>query len=273
MSILLGTKAVKEIYIGANGKPRKVKEGYVGVGGVARRFYSALPAKDTLENTSWADIQTIAKTGIAADYWNVGDIKSIQFNDMDYCAQIIGFDHDDVADAESYGRDKAGITFQFGAANDKNNPGLYSEYRMSNDGINAGGWEESTMRQYTMKTMKSYFQADVQDVITQVKKVTGKGGRGNTIVTTCLDDLWLPSVVELTGKVSYSVEGEGTQYQFYKGGGSLIRYPRAGNVAKGYWTRSASPGDAVSYASVQSDGSILPSECTDDYPITFCFCV
>ena len=55
-------------------------------------------ADPILENNSWEDISKVAKSGKASQYWNVGDTKKFTFNNAVYEAQIIGFDHDDVAD-------------------------------------------------------------------------------------------------------------------------------------------------------------------------------
>lgn len=52
-----------------------------------------------LQNNSWMDISNASKEGVAAEWWNVGDIKDGY--------TIIGFDHDDLTD----GTGKAGITF------------------------------------------------------------------------------------------------------------------------------------------------------------------
>ena len=46
MSIKLGNKDIKEIYIGVNGEKRKIKEGYIGVNGILKKIYS-------LNSSSW----------------------------------------------------------------------------------------------------------------------------------------------------------------------------------------------------------------------------
>ena len=65
MSIQIGDRQVKELYIGVNGQPRKVTEGYVGVNGVPRRFYSAAIPLSSFEVGS---LVYIIENGVLAPY-------------------------------------------------------------------------------------------------------------------------------------------------------------------------------------------------------------
>lgn len=211
-----------------------------------------MPPKKELEEQTWEEISKVAKAGKAAEYWNIGDIKSIQFNNKEYYVQIIGFDHDDVADAEAYGRDKAGITFQFGVANDKTKNGMYeTTYKMNGSDTNSGGWPGSAMCKNTMPLMKGYLPADLQSVIVKVKKLTSKGDQSNDIETT-EDELWLLSEVEIFGTTDYSVVGEGTQYEFYQSGNSKVRY-ESGSAYE-WWERSPYSGNSALFCYVNNYG-------------------
>ena len=55
----------------------------------------------------------------------------------------------------------------------------------------------------------------LQVAITPVKKNTSKGG-GSSKIKYTEDKLFLFSEVELSGKPSYSYDGEGEQYEFFK---------------------------------------------------------
>ena len=189
-----------------------------------------------LEELSWSEISRIAKSGQAQDIFSLGELKSINFGGTTCYVQIIGFDHDDVADAAIYGRDKAGITFQFGVAGDVNRDGVYSgDFSMNDSAVNTGGWRDSKMRNSRMPEMRGYMPPELQAVLVKVNKTTGMNYMLPTTEKT-EDDLFLLSEMEYFGVNKFSVPREGTRYAFYAEGGNYVRY-RSGSP-KPYWTRS-----------------------------------
>ncbi len=101
---------------------------------------SGFPAKNTLENTAWKDIALVAAAGRAAEYWAVGDKKTIAFSSAVFGSlaievKILGFDYDDLAD----GSGKAPISF-----------GMVDSFAqrkaMNATMTNAGGWGGCTLR-------------------------------------------------------------------------------------------------------------------------------
>ena len=91
---------VKSWPVGIGNVARKAKSGYFGVGGVARQFLSG--ADPVLNNNDWATIRAVSDAGQGANYWSVGDTKTITingkvgyttFSNLSIDAFIIGFNH------------------------------------------------------------------------------------------------------------------------------------------------------------------------------------
>ena len=214
-------------------------------------------ADPILENNSWEDISKVAKSGKASQYWNVGDTKKFTFNNAVYEAQIIGFDHDNVTDPTSYGRAKAGITFQFkticSAAN----------------WFNQNPWHGSALRTTTMADILTNMD-DCKNYIVPVNKIsmTAYNHASETIVS---DSLFLLSEGEIFGEIKYCGIPEGSQYAFYAAGNSTIKTKNDGSVIP-WWTRSlvynntkrrvlVGRYEAVTYADWDFSNGIAPAFC------------
>lgn len=121
-----------------------------------------------LETMSWDEIDEIARAGEGQKYFSVGDEKTITLDDGEQVTlQILGFDHDDLAD----GTGKANITFGM-----KNL--LKEMYAMDDedynyfDGETIKGWKNSKMRTETMSMLFNRLPSDLQNVIKVVAKRT-----------------------------------------------------------------------------------------------------
>ena len=69
---------VKSWPVGIGNVARKAKSGYFGVGGVARQFLSGVDP--VLNNNDWATIRAVSDASQGANYWSVGDTKTITIN-------------------------------------------------------------------------------------------------------------------------------------------------------------------------------------------------
>ena len=133
--------------------------------------------------------------------------------------QIIGFDHDDLAD----GSGKAHITLLMKNA-------LTTAYSMNSTNTNTGGWRDSAMRA-RMNTFYGYLPADLQAGIKTVNKKTALQSFDSTIIVT-EDKLFLLSHIEVMGTDKYntssrlSYSGEGSQYEYFKN--AAIPTPKSG---------------------------------------------
>lgn len=224
----------------------------------------SVPAAPTLEEASWEFISEASKTGLASTYWAIGDQKNITVNGVTYAVDIIGFDHDTPTSTSDYGRSKAGITFQLHDL-------LATTYKMNNSNTNSGGWKSSVMRTSTMTTLLSRLASDLKAVIVPVDKVSGTGGGSSSGTETVSDSLFLLADIEVFGSANYSVSGEGTQYAYYKNGGSKIKKKSGSPV--GWWLRSPHSGNSNRFCDVTPGGGAYYNFAGASFGLSFGFCV
>ena len=213
---------------------------------------------DSLNDTDWADIAICSKLGMAEQFFKVGDTKTVNINGTNYEFQIIGFNHD----TKTAGG-KAGITFQMVDC-------LATVYSMNSSNTNVGGWTSSVMRQTTLNTIFSQLPTALQNVIQAVNKLTSAGNQSTTINTTS-DKLFLLSEIEIFGTRTYSVAGEGSQYEWYKAGNSKIKYRNSS--ADTWWERSPNSGTATNFCCVDSSGGAGNYYASSSSGVSFGFCV
>ena len=181
---------------------------------------------DNLNDTDWADIDICGRLGMAQQFFKVGDSKTVNIGGTNYEVQIIGFNHDD-----NVSGGKAAYSFQLVDC-------LNQTQQMNTSNTNTGGWNGSAMRG-RMSTYKSQLPATLRNVIKTVKKKSGTGGGSSSGTQQTNDDLFLLSEIEIFGTTTYSVAGEGTQYEWYKAGNSRIK--KVNGSANAWWERSPFP--------------------------------
>lgn len=222
----------------------------------------SLPVKQNFADTSWSDINIISESGVASEYFSVGDEKELQIGSETYHVQILGFDHDDKSD----GSGKAGITVGLKEIMTTEHVMNYLSY---SDGYK-GGWKDSDMRIYLNNNILNYLPQDVKNIIKSVNKLTSKGNKSREIETT-LEDLFLLSEVEIFGSVVHSASGEGSQYQYFADGGSKVKYKSGSSYI--WWERSPKVSDNSLICVVNNDGSVSYTGITRTFGISFGFCI
>ena len=213
---------------------------------------------DNLNDTDWADIDICGRLGMAQQFFKVGDSKTVNIGGTNYEVQIIGFNHDDKVSGG-----KAAYSFQLVDC-------LNQTQQMNTSNTNTGGWNGSAMRG-RMSTYKSQLPAALRNVIKTVKKKSGTGGGSSSGTQQTNDDLFLLSEIEIFGTTTYSVAGEGTQYEWYKAGNSRIK--KVNGSANNWWERSPHSGDANYFCLVYSSGSASYYGASYSYGVSFGFCV
>lgn len=213
---------------------------------------------DNLNDTDWADIDICGRLGMAQQFFKVGDSKTVNIGGTNYEVQIIGFNHDDKVSGG-----KAAYSFQLVDC-------LNQTQQMNTSNTNTGGWNGSAMRG-RMSTYKSQLPAALRNVIKTVKKKSGTGGGSSSGTQQTNDDLFLLSEIEIFGTTTYSVAGEGTQYEWYKAGNSRIK--KVNGSAGYWWERSPGSGGTNDFCSVGSSGGANCSYATTSYGVSFGFCV
>lgn len=213
---------------------------------------------DNLNDTDWADIDICGRLGMAQQFFKVGDSKTVNIGGTNYEVQIIGFNHDDKVSGG-----KAAYSFQLVDC-------LNQTQQMNTSNTNTGGWNGSAMRG-RMSTYKSQLPAALRNVIKTVKKKSGTGGGSSSGTQQTNDDLFLLSEIEIFGTTTYSVAGEGTQYEWYKAGNSRIK--KVNGSAYYWWERSPYSGDTNGFCSVGSSGNASGSGASASFGVSFGFCV
>lgn len=213
---------------------------------------------DNLNDTDWADIDICGRLGMAQQFFKVGDSKTVNIGGTNYEVQIIGFNHDD-----NVSGGKAAYSFQLVDC-------LNQTQQMNTSNTNTGGWNGSAMRG-RMSTYKSQLPAALRNVIKTVKKKSGTGGGSSSGTQQTNDDLFLLSEIEIFGTTTYSVAGEGTQYEWYKAGNSRIK--KVNGSADSWWERSPYSGDTNYFCAVNSSGNASYNGANNSRGVSFGFCV
>lgn len=213
---------------------------------------------DNLNDTDWADIDICGRLGMAQQFFKVGDSKTVNIGGTNYEVQIIGFNHDDKVSGG-----KAAYSFQLVDC-------LNQTQQMNTSNTNTGGWNGSAMRG-RMSTYKSQLPAALRNVIKTVKKKSGTGGGSSSGTQQTNDDLFLLSEIEIFGTTTYSVAGEGTQYEWYKAGNSRIK--KVNGSAGSWWERSPYSGNSNYFCYVNSSGNATYSSANSSNGVSFGFCV
>ena len=157
--------------------------------------------------------------------------------------RIIGINHDDLAD----GSGKAGLTFE--ATNN-----VLGAQRMNATNSNAGGWEKSELRgRLNPGDLWTLLPAEIQSKAKAVTKMTdnkGGGSAGTSSATT--DKVFLLSSTEVWG----NLDGDGTQYEYYKSKGVSTSSYSGASSSSSHWTRSVNPSYSKYFRYVDSHGDL-----------------
>lgn len=228
--------------------------------GRSPRWFTGIkyPYEANFADNTWEQIISVCQKGIVPLSWKVGDQKAMTIGGTDYLIDIIGINHDDYSD----GSGKAPFTFQL--------HDCYGETKnMNSSNTNSGGWTRCAMRSTHLPAILSKMPTEVQNGIREVNKLTSAGNQSATINTTA-DKLFLLSEVEIFGSATYSVAGEGTQYDYYNTGGSKVK--NYSGSARTWWERSPYSGGSRYFCVVDSSGSVRRYNAGDAYGVAFCFC-
>lgn len=267
-------------------------EAYYGVNGAWEQFSTNLPAVGTsLESMSWADISKIATAGKGANYFNVGDSKTVKVNgtfgglsvNSNVVCKIIGFNHNKAIEGN-------GIHFQFlwfsgkAEAWDDGYGGQYgTAFSMNSSANNAGGWQGSYMRNTVCAAFLNALPSDLRTVIKECIKYTdntgGSGGGDASRVTATKDKIWLLSAAECFGNVGSGGNAAELNYQarydYYAAGNSSIRYRwKVPDNLCNWWLRSPQVTKTTSFMAAKSTGGTTTAEAANySYGFAPCFMV
>ena len=199
----------------------------------------------TFEEESWANIRKIVLAGKAADYWSVGDTKSITSKSgKTYKIRLADLQDGRYEYSDGSGSSKA--VFEFVECYNLNNT---IGYRMNSTATNVGGWAASEMRSQTMPTLLADLPDDMVAAMSQVKVLSGIGDKNKTDTSSSNNTLFIPATIELFDNKEDSIglaESPLGQFDYYKAnniGSARIKYvvgetTMIPSKAKLYWNRS-----------------------------------
>ena len=257
-----------------------------------------------LSEATWAQISELSSAGTAANYWAVGDTKTITingkvgnttFSNLSVDAFILGFNHN--SNREGANR----IHFKIGKINgahialcDSNygsSGSSASYFQMNASNTNSGGWNGSSMRNTLLGnsgtptsppsgSLLAALPSDLRAVMKAVTKYsdnTGKGKGYPGYVTSTIDYLFLLSEFEYHGARTYANSAEQNyqaQYDYYKAGNSKIHYKHNATGTAAYaWCRSVYSDNSDSFCRVNTGGSAGSGNATHSRGVAPGFCV
>ena len=253
-------------------------------------------ASSTLNDNSWEVISAISAAGTGANYWSVGDAKTITLSgtvgtvslNADYNVYIIGFNHN--SDKEG-----AGISFSGFETTDATHKqlclvdGSYNTstssataFNMNTSDTNSGGWKNCHMRKTILGstdvdngdatsaaitnpasgTLMAVLPSDLRAVLKPITKYTNNVGQSSaaSAITPTVDYLPLLSEYEVFKTTTRANTNEATyqaQYQYYANGKSKVKYQHNSvSNTACWWLRSPNASSSGTFCIVYTDGTI-----------------
>ena len=212
---------------------------------------------DVLNNATWAQVKQASDSGVASNYWAVGDTKQITMNgkvsdgltlsNYNTYVYIIGFDHNSSVEGNgiAFGGFKTAASGGVDVAlcdsgyNSSKTSGQW--FNMNNNNSTTGGWASCNMRNNTLPLVKAAMPSDLQSVLKTTTIYTDNTGGSSTsasYVTATQDELYLLAEFEIFGARSYANTAEQTkqqQYAYYVAGNSKIKYRHDSTATAVYW--------------------------------------
>ena len=231
-----------------------------------------------LNNATWAQVKQASDSGVASNYWAVGDTKQITINgkvsdgltlsNYSTYVYIIGFDHNSSVEgtgiafggfktAASSGTDVALCDSGY---NSSKSSGQW--FNMNNNNGTTGGWASCNMRNNTLSLVKAALPSDLQSVLKTTTIYTDNTGGSSTAasyVTATQDDLYLLAEFEIFGARTYANSAEQTkqqQYAYYVAGNSKVKYRHDSTATAVYWwERSVYAAHSTGFCNVNTNGA------------------
>ena len=241
-------------------------------------YFVTLEFLPVLNNATWAQVKQASDSGVASNYWAVGDTKQITMNgkvsdgltlsNYSTYVYIIGFNHNSSVEGTgiAFGGFKTAASGGVDVAlcdsiyNSGKSSGQW--FNMNKSSTNTGGWSSSRMRSTTLPLVKSALPSDLQAVLKTTSIYSDNTGGGSdtaSYVTATQDELYLLAEFEIFGARKHANSAERNhqqQYAYYVAGNSKIKYRHDSTAtAVSWWERSVIATDSYFFCRVYNDGT------------------
>lgn len=219
--------------------------------------------QETLENSTWENIKKVGYLGVAEQYWNVGDTKSVTLLDSStYTVRIANLSGQSYAYSDGSGSTSFIMEFVKCIP-----PGR----KMNTSGsTNTGGWPQCNVRTAGMPAIMELLPVDLLSAISEVKV---RSYSSSWVESS--DKLFLPVEKEVSSSKVYSDTAEWnafTKWQYYsQHPGSSDRIKLENNTAATWWLRTTYSNSY--YVVVVTNGAVSSGSANTFYSISPCFCI
>lgn len=279
----------KKTYLGINGVAEEIPKGYIGIDGVARKIKKVYigdengKAKEcwsSLEIVSWAtgtDEQIAAMVAASDagvidlyDYWSVGDERKVRLSAITSSNWSYGEETHSAQTVTFVLMNKGGKTlasggtckFVVGLKNCLSVKGWINFADVSSGGfpqMSRRGWYDTDFRNAIPATLRGIFKQHINYC-----NVGDSSVKPGTIGST-VDYFAPPAVVEVLGNNgNYSMDGEGTQFEWYKTTANQLKKLGDSGSKANYWTRSKQTYNNTNMCLINTNGV-----CTTTRPSSF----
>lgn len=232
-----------------------------------------------------ADMVAAADAGLInlQDYWAVGQERKVSLSAMaatgvgeSHAAQTVTMVLMNAGGKTLATPTAAGQTtcnYVVGLKNGLAN-GTSGEYGyMNSTNTNSGGWKSSARRTWCNSVFKNAIPSTLQSIFKPFVNKTGTGGSSTSGTENTTDTFALPAEIEVFGSATYSVTGEGSQFQWYKTAANRIKKAGDSGSADYWWERSPLSGSSAYFCRVYSDGSADAGSASSSYLIAPFGCI
>ena len=278
--------------------------GKVIMSGVVPPLVAPLLVDPVLNNNSWETISKVSQMGLAAQYWAVGDTKTITingkvgattFSNLSIDAYIIGFNHNSAKEGANRIHFKlgkiSGVQVGLVDSSYNNQVSTSGKFTMNTSNTNSGGWNGSHMRKTVLgsdstptspksNTLLAALPSDLRAVMKSVTKYSDNTGGGKNMasyVTATTDYLFLLAEFEVFGTRTYANSAERNyqaQYDYFKAGNSKVHYRHSATGSTAWaWLRSVPYYSSSPFLIVTTGGTINSTSARTSGAVAPCFCV
>jgi hypothetical protein len=231
--------------------------------GVFPAFTIGYAKKDSFSDYSWSEIQAICKAGLAKEYFNIGDTKTIDIDALPNAynttsaqtATIV------VGDISSDGTTMTMLVTSYSTK--------APSHVMNTSSTNSGGWEATSMRDWLNNEYLSALSSDLQNVIVTHSSSYPKTYNA-TSVSYCDDKVWLLSEKEVFGiQTSENTSTSNIEKQldyFATTSDNRVRYSSSTSVSW-WWLRSSDYNYSHTFTAVDGYGFSCYNGATHSYDV------